>query len=363
MRSFRPTTSLLGVICSTLALAACSGGGGDGGGTSTTPPPPVVRENYAQVTYSPTTTYASSSNEAAAYLLLNTVRLGASAGALTQDAQLDTAAAKHLAYLKANDPYVGDNESPDKTGYTGATVADRAKLAGYLATEVLEMTGSVSGVNVTAKECVQSLLDAPYAANVLLRPWRDIGLAVAQVHTPASVQPPAAGASAPAADVPKLACVLVLGVKQSRSGQLPDTGQLKTYPYGNQSDVPFSFGPAPKGYNPAPDLETAQGTPIQASMQDFGSLTNSAFKVTRFTLTDMNGQVVPARLIVSSGTTVALNTTYFNDPTGALPASDVMLLPLSPLLADRIYTVNFEGSNGSTAYTKAWTFTTAATKP
>ncbi len=357
-------SAAMAALASSSFLTACGGGGGDTAASSA--PSTGVRENYAQVLDVPASTYAANGGEAAVYARLNEMRLDTNAGALTQASLLDTAAARHLTYLTANYPYIGDNESTDKASFYGATVSARAQLAGYAGT-VLEMVGSDTGPTATPQTCVNSLLNAPYAANVLLQPWRDVGLAYGVVHAVAAGSSSASSAASTAAtpattttDVQEVACVVVLGIAQGKSGQLPDAGTLKTYPWPDQSEVPFSFGPAAAGFNPAPDLQNAQGAPVQVSMDDFGALAQSSFSVSSFTLTDIDGQTVPTRLIVNSATKVADNTTFYVDPTGALPSSDVLLLPLSPLLPDHVYTIQFTGSNGATHYDQSWSFTTSA---
>lgn len=353
------TLRALSSIAILSALAACGGGSGGSSTASTgTTPTPVVtptnpvtttpnnpvstdpvtpapsgptRASYALVTTSPASTY--SGDALAMYQSVNAARLAAGAGALTQNAKLDVAAAAHLNYIKLNYPGTTHSEVSGQPGFTGIWPGSRAMAAGYTGF-VSEGISYASGATPT--ECTDRLLNSVYHQGDLLHSYRDLGLAYGPV---------AAGI---------YGCVLNLGIKQGDYEQLQDSGVVKAFPFAGQTGVATTFTPSAEVPNPMPDVAGDVGAPIMASMRGYDYSDFTPFTVTKFTLKDAGGNVVPSRIIAYNTTGAGVT----QDPVSMLYAGQVYLVPMAPLAASTTYTVDFAGVNGSTAYAKTWSFTT-----
>jgi uncharacterized protein YkwD len=332
------------------ALAACGGGGGSASSSTGSTPAPVVtppspdtptpttpvvsgptRESYALVTTSPVSNYTG--DVLAMYQSVNAARIGAGAGALTQNAKLDAAAAAHLNYIKLNYPGTTHSEVEGQPGYTGKWPSDRASAVGYTGF-VSEDISYASGTTPT--ECTDRLLNSVYHQGDLLHSYRDVGLAYGEVATGI------------------YGCVLDLGIKLGDYEQLQDAGVVKGYPFAGQTGVATTFTPSGEVPNPMPDVTGDVGAPIMAAIRGYGYSDFTPFTVSKFTLKDAAGNVVPARIIASRTTGPDVTP----DPVSMLYAGEVYLVPLAPLAATTTYTVDFAGANGSTTYAKTWSFTT-----
>jgi uncharacterized protein YkwD len=316
-------------------LAAC-GGGGDSAPTPVTPPPAAgPTRGYELVTTSPSATYAPGTAQDVIYSRLNTLRLAVGAGALTQSTALDTAAAGHLAYLAAHQPYIGHDQIPGHAGFTGANIFARAEAAGYAVQSVAENLAYTPDPSPVA--CLEKLMNSVYHQSSLLSEFRDVGLA----HGPVGQS--------------LYGCAIEYGLRTGAYWQMTDAGFVKGYPYGGQTGVDTTFVPASEIPNPMPEVGgNFVGHPILASMRAFGVM--GPFTVSSFTLKDGSGNLVPVRIIGGDNTTGPGVTA---DTLDILAEGDVYMVPLSALLPATTYTVEFVGAAGpAQPYSKTWSFTT-----
>ena len=230
-----PLVSLVSVL-----LIGCGGGGSGGtGGTGGTGgnPPSTYTSLVANV---PAATYTA--DNAAIYSQLNIVRGSANSGLLSQNTNLDAAAAHHADFLVNNSlvsnlTYLttsfngilgGHYESStydnvSLTGFIGATPAARATYAGYSGSVTEEVSfGAASGA-----DCIASLLNSVYHLADLLSPVEQVGVAFNAGNVSGNT-----GGSA---------CVIELGMPTTTLGQLAATGATAVYPANNQTGVPTTY--------------------------------------------------------------------------------------------------------------------------
>lgn len=313
-------------------LSACGGGGGDGGGAIQ--PPPVAIDPAV-----PAGGYADAARQTL-YQQLNTMRLGAGAGAVLRNAQLDAAAAAHLEYLRLNGVAAGHAETPGRPGFTGSGIGARATAAGYewrLVSEDLAW-----GTGFTPEQCLDLLLASVYHLASLMAEQRDMGVAFG----------PAGGGNLNG-------CVFNFGVARNGEPQLPAPGTPRLYPYPGQSGVATTFVPSTESPNPMPDVGGARvGQPVFVSLRARGDGAASSYAVSSFTLRDATGAVVPARLIVNGTVHATGSTDVTADPVGLLRPGEVFLVPRAPLAGGATYSVSFAGRNGDVPYAANWQFRT-----
>ncbi|WP_298236303.1 hypothetical protein [uncultured Azohydromonas sp.] len=313
------------------ALLAACGGGGDGDGGPARPPvePQPVNQDVPAADY-------PDSARLTLYQQLNTVRLGAGAGAARQNVRLDRAAANHLDYLRINGVSAGHGEQPGLQGFTGSTPGARVTAAGYAWSFVSE--DLAWGSAFTPMQCLDLLLSSVYHLASLLAEQVDMGVAFGL----------AGGVNG---------CVFNFGVPRGGAPQRPASSVVKAYPYPGQRGVATTFVPATESPNPMPDVGgRGVGQPVFVSMRAQGASDGAGYTVSAFTLRDATGAAVASRLIADSATTGPDVTADPVEP--GLRPGEVFLVPLSPLAAGSTYTASFSGSNGSVPYTATWQFTT-----
>ncbi|WP_043461448.1 CAP domain-containing protein [Azohydromonas australica] len=326
----RPTRRFHLAACALAAalLAACGGGGGsDGGSVLPDVQPQPVNPSVPAASY-------TDASQLALYQQLNTVRLGAGAGAARQDVRLDRSAAKHLDYLRINGVAAGHGEQPGLQGYTGSTPGARVTAAGYAWSIVSE--DLAWGTAFTPLQCLDLLLSSVYHLASLMGEQVDMGVAYG----------PAGGVNG---------CVFNFGVPLGGAAQLPASGVVKAYPYPGQRAVATTFVPATESPNPMPDVGSRSvGQPVFVSMRALGASDGAGYTVSAFTLRDAAGTAVAARLIANATSGPGVTA----DPVRQLRAGEVFLVPLSPLAPGSTYTASFSGRNGSVPYAATWQFTT-----
>ena len=348
------------------ALVACGGGGGSdnpSGGTTGTPTggtssgsSSTTPTSGTLLTTSPTPTYAAGSDQLSAYNTLQTARLRAGAGAFTQNAQLDTAALAHAAYLGDNYSQHGisHTEDPSLPGYYADTLDARLAKSGYSDSFDAEV---VAGVNSSALasggDCVAQLLNTAYHLAAILRPLTQVG-----IGTEATM----------ASGMPLQLCVVDFATPSANPAfQMPPSGAVVAYPYPGQTNVPASWQPG--GETPrvpvalVPNL--IAGTPIAISIYnaDYAdTVSGLAPTLTSFSLKDAAGNLVPAAIIGDTYLQAGPNVSMTSDSTGVLDRGQALLLPLAALNVSATYTVTMSAKlqAGGTPLTKTWSFTTAA---
>lgn len=345
---FSKTASLFPVILLTTTLASCGGGGGGGNAEAPVPSFQGVVTSVPAVTY--TAENLAISNGIVAIRQV-------AGGLLAQNAALDTAAAKHAAFLVENNlvsnatylatPQTGgilgghfeDSGASVMTNYTGASPQTRAAAAGYTGSVAEVMTfGSADGA-----ACVASLENSVYHLIAMISPFIDIGVGFN------------AGTGSGSA------CAIEFGVKSTTLGQLPvhatfyPDGQINIAPtFYNQAEVPVPASDLPKAGHPVvASLYTLANPSLAAS-----DIVMHAFSITKHgeTTALTNVRVLAKTGVTSDGA---------NSPTlvvdDEIPAAGfVVLLPALPLEANTAYDLSFSATVKGISVTKDWSFTTGS---
>jgi len=337
----------------TVLLAACGGGGGGSGGapvvspapSPNTPAPPVPLEGNI-VTSVPTPTYAAGSGNLSIFNAINALRSKIGSGLLAQSLLLDKSAGAHWSYINQNGIGELHGETAGKPGYTGVRAADRIAATGYTASVSGEAIYSTVGTD-KYMTCVAEWANSVYHAALLFASTIDIGVA-ANNFTPAE------GAST--------LCVVDVATSTTQSAQLPGAGNIRAYPYANQTDVPFVFFNRTETPTPVPDLVEA-GTPVTVSFETRGMAVTAPIAISQFSLTPAGGTAVEARILVNKGgklgPLIATNGPALTDD-GNMQGFTATLVPVLRLKPATAYSVALIAVVDGKTIDKSWTFTTAA---
>lgn len=321
----------------TLSLAACGGGGGgagsQGGGSSVQPPvePPVnvVASTGTLQTTVPAFTYDAASVQFGMLTKLNEVRAAAGAGILQQSSLMDVASQAHAVYLQANsgDAHV---EVAGKVGFYADTLGARLTKAGFAYGKTTETIGG-TGPSYLGKDCTLGLLSTVYH-----------GIAVLDQYTFAGVGSLPDGLGAPM-------CITDFATASgTKNVQVHASGELVTYPYGNQADVIEIFYVSAETPRVSATLvpNATAGAPVLVNMRnaDFVNLQATSkldAKVSKFELRDASGKLLPAVLLGSAaikGEGVALNVD------SNIPEGWIALVPLTVLTKNATYSASFKST-------------------
>jgi uncharacterized protein YkwD len=243
--------------------------------------------------------------------------------ALTQNTTIDKAAQGHSDYQRANDVVTHD-QIRGKTGFTGVTLEDRLKNAGYSFGSPNAIGEVISATqNQTGFYMAEELITAIYHRFVIFEPvFQEIG-------------------SGSAANSSGYAYFTADFVTNNGYGAGLAAGTLAAWPINGQTGVPISFNSNYEEPDPVPDLELV-GYPISVHTNLTRKLT-----VQSFTVRARNGSSnLPTRLLVQGQDA---NTTS---------QSVAAIIPLSQLVPNTVYDVAFSGAIDGTAVSKNWSFTT-----
>ncbi len=318
-------TLKLVAMASVAFLTACGGGGSGGSSTPAPAPTPPVSTASSLITTVGPATYTG--ELAIAFNLINAERSRCAFGLLSQNAQLDTAAAAHARYVVTNSSAANFHvEVAGQPGFTGATVTDRVKAAGYNAGSVTEVGALGKGGNA-----VRILLSAPYHLAALMRSYRDIGIGMQDTT---SAEFPVFNAD--------------LGYQTVAAPQLLSSTDVSTYPCAGTTDVkPALFGESP---NPVPGRDLATnpiGSPIYVAVRDGNSLAITSAAMIKLS----NGASVPLRAAVTAA----------NDPHKMLASHQGFVAPDVALDPNSQYQVTVTGTNNGVAFSRTFPFNTGNT--
>ena len=290
----------------------------------------------------PPNTYSSTSFQSGYFARLNTVRQALGVGLLAQSSDLDTSSQAQALYNAVNfnpatmfgvDPSTGDlyahSEDVGMPDFYAATPQARAMLAGYSLGGVGEVAGNtlVNDANSGLLAANQLLNTVYHRANILLDTYRYIGIGVDTASNSFE------GYGWYVSDMGTV-----------NNAQTLATGTVVTYPTNGATDAFPYFCNSCEDPSPIAGLPSNQalGGPISVQIA-----AGHALSVNSFTLADANGSPVTVHL--SDGQT---------DTSGFLPGNIAFIIPEAPLSPGETYTATFSGSDGSTALSKTWSFTT-----
>jgi uncharacterized protein YkwD len=293
----------------------------------------------------PPNTYSSTSFQSGYFAQINAVRQALGVGELAQSSDLDTSSQAQALYnsvafnpatMFGVDPSTGDlyahSEDPGMPDFYAATAQARATLAGYSLGGVGEVAGNtlVNDAN-SGLLAANQLLDTVYhRANILLDTYRYIGIGVDA-----------------AADSYEAYGWYVSDMGTVNNAQTLSTGTVVTYPADGATDAFAYFCNSCEDPSPIPSLPSNQalGGPISAQIAS-----GHALLVSSFTLADAAGNPVAVHLSDAQ-----------TDTSGFLPGNIAFIIPEAPLSPGETYTATFNGSDGSTALSKTWSFSTLNT--
>lgn len=301
-----------------LMLASCGGGGGNSSSSG------VVSSSSgsnSQLALEPNAPQLAGNTATDGFNWFNYRRQQAGLAPVVRTATIDTAAQAHSEYQKLNDTITHD-EIPGKPGFTGATLPDRLRAAGYTFTqsrysygEVISATGDTSGFNAA-----EDLITAIYHRFVILEPkFKEAGSGFATVtggYTYFTTNFTSNGLSGG------------LGI-----------GRVITYPFNNQQRVPTDFFSDREIPDPVPN-QNQVGYPISVHAD-----ITSTINVQSFTLKPRGGSAVSVKLLTES-------------TDAETPPSTAAIIPLSVLAAQTTYDVQFIGTVDGVPVTRSWSFVT-----
>jgi len=247
--------------------------------------------------------------------------------ALVQSSIIDKAAQGHSDYQRINNVVTHD-QTRGLNGFTGVTLEDRLKGAGYsFATtnaigEVISAIGSQNG-NRTGFTMAEELITAIYHRFVMFEPvFQEIG-------------------TGSAVNSSNYAYFTADFVTNNGYGTGLAAGTMATWPFNGQTAVPVNFLSNTEEPDPVPDVDEV-GYPISIHVNLTRKLT-----VQTFTVRARNGSAnLATRLLMQS-----------NDTNVTTP-SVAAIIPLAPLSANTVYDVSFSGAIDGTAISRTWSFTT-----
>lgn len=295
-------------------LTACGGGGG-GSAASVTPVTPASTL--------PTEPGAPSVTGDAAldgFNWINYRRQLTGLAPLARNALLDKAALDHSNYQRINNTITHDQIS-GKPGFTGVTLADRLKNAGYTLVgpsaigEVISAAADTSGFYHA-----EELISAIYHRFVIFEPvFREagIGTAAGNGYTYFTADFAASGGYGPG-----------LG-----------RGKLAVYPAASQARVALNFFSDSELPDPVPN-QNEVGYPISVHADISSTLT-----VLSFTVRPRGGSDLSVRLLARASDKET-------------PVYAAAIVPLNVLKAATVYDVTFTGTVDGVAANRSWSFTT-----
>lgn len=317
-RSIR-TRSIIAALAMAITLSACGGGGGSDSAPAPAPAPTPAPTPPAEEPGAPAVTN-NIATDGLNWLNFRRGQLGVSL--LARSTLVDSAAQSHSDYQRINN-IVSHDQVAGRQGFTGVTLSDRLRAAGYLFNgsyafgEVISASTSVSG-----QYLAEELITAIYHRFVIFEPrFKEIG----------------AGSSTNASNYSYFTTNFAAN---NGFGTGIGRGNIVTWPASNQAGVTRNFFSDFETPDPVAELNEV-GYPISVHADIDVVLT-----VTAFTLRERGvAGDLPVKLLASPADQFA-------------PRSAASIVPLGVLKRATVYDVNFAGTSAGTPVAKAWSFTT-----
>ncbi|MBB6592754.1 CAP domain-containing protein [Ralstonia solanacearum] len=327
--------SLLAIAAaSTLALTACGGGGGGDGGSSSTGTTTDGTTSTQTVTGTVSTPqYGGTSAQLAAFTTLNQYRTQCGFPALQENTFLDQSAAAHAKYMGLNNT-ITDFEASTNPGFTGVTQSDRAKVAGFPATQ--NGTGGNAGQTATAgsltdaqygQDMLNALLAGVYHSAGLMYPVNTIGIGIYTTQSTTS------GITYST----QWGSFVLLNPQSQTLSQTPIT-----FPCNGVSGVPYMS----TGENPTPPNVSASGwgTPVVLMGNSSDSIVLQSGTMSP---TSSSSTVISLQLLDSA-----------RDSNKWIQPYMAVAYPASPLSPNTTYSVSINGTVNGAPFSRNFTFTT-----
>jgi uncharacterized protein YkwD len=309
-----PTKSRsLAVMLAAAAMMSACGGGGGGDTPATTPPPVTVTP------VEPGAPALTGSTAMDGFNWINYRRSQSGLASLARNGTVDLAAQGHSNYLKANNT-VSHNQVAGSSGFTGATLMDRLRAAGYTFAgayaygEVISATGNTSGAYA-----VDELITAIYHRFVVFEPrFKEVGIGAASNSN---------GYTYFTADF------------TANGGYGAGISGVVVWPFNGQTRVAPNFLSDYESPDPVPN-QNEVGYPVSVHANIDATVT-----VDSFTIRPRGGSDLSVKLLANA-----------NDP--ATHKSAAAIVPLTVLKANTVYDVSFNGKVNGANVTRTWSFTT-----
>jgi uncharacterized protein YkwD len=329
MSKFQKSRSIASLTAAAF-LAACGGGGG--GTNSIVDTPAVAQQTSPIISSVPAPTYTG--EELIAFNTLNSEREHCGFGKLAQNAKLDIASTGHVDWLLLNN-YYGHYQVTGTSGFTGVLPEDRITASGYSAGSNFEFTETNTfSYGATAGQgefLTRKLMNAPFHEIAMLRGYLDTGVSFKQI-----------------ANDPTGRFILNInyGSNTSQGLQTPSTSTVRTYPCEGSTGIQFGmYGEEP---SPVPGRNFTTN-PLGSSIAVVGDA-GRTMEITSATMTGPGG----ATVVLRTATTAA------KDVNGILKINEAFISADSPLTPSTSYSVSITGTNGGTAFSRNFIFSTAA---
>lgn len=342
----------LSIIAIATILTACGGGGGGASGNDTDNDSGVIEQpvppsNYPIDIVPPA---YNDTNGEQVYETINKYRTTCGYSSLKQNTLLDTAASGHSNYLTTNSMF-GHTQDPSKSGFTGASLSDRANFAGYNFSGLAEIAGnqnagtlfagtSPSGIEVPAAPpsgtaMINHLFSTVYHLGIAVQEWSEMGIGVT-----------VSGNLTPLPNETAYYGTTVVNFGNSAGIDAPvfpgDT--VRTFPCEGISGVsPIFTAEMPSPY-PSRDFNASpMGTPIVISAPN-----GQEISIAKATITE-----------VTTSSNVKVNIFTSNDDVNKMIKKDqAFIIPDQPLKSNTQYAVSVEGQMNSASYQKTFSFVT-----
>jgi hypothetical protein len=304
-----------------LVLAGC------GGSYNSSTAPVASTATPTIYTFSGTATAPTPSGTVAtdAFNQINYIRSGLGLTQLNLSTLLTNAASSHISYIVLNNSFTseGHGETVGNQGFSGATVADRVRFAGYasgFASEDMNSSTSPNGVSYAS-----DLLAAPYRRQAILANFVD-------------------GGSAAGTQGSTYFYVIDFGGVNSNWG--PTGNQLLVYPASGQTSVPTTWNGV--DYPSVPGISAGQNVGFPISVQGaFNSTSTSTLTLSAMSLKDALGNAVAGSLVTTRSDALSGNLNNYG-----------FFVPAAPLVSSQTYTATAAGTYNGVAFNFSWNFTT-----
>ncbi len=297
-------------------IVACAGCGEGNGGTSTGT---SATQLSAQENGGPVSSGDVASDGLA---WINYRRIQAGLQPVVRDARLDRAAAAHAAYQQLNN-LITHEETPSRSGFTGATATERVRAAGYPLDTQAQADGEV--IAATAETdgfaAAEGLLGAIYHRYLMLEPGFDLAGA-GDAHRGGGYD------------------WLNVNFVASRARSASVAARFVVWPMADQRHVRTHVSSDEETPDPVAGRDTV-GYPVSVHAP-----LGSRLLVSRFTVREQGG--------AAALKTVQLDGSSDRDT----PSSAAAIIPLARLRSGVAHDVEFAGSVDGVAVERRWSFTT-----
>lgn len=305
-------------------LYACGGGGG-----STAPD--AATSSTSAPTVTPPPAAVNSQTLGDAIVELNRLRTSSGMNAVVANAQVMTAAQNHATYLTGIITATSlHTEDAAKLGFTGATVSDRVKAAGYdpsgSATEVVDPDNLLLNTKADPLIPLRALMNIPYHGLILLSGNQDVGIGLGKTANGQTMY-------------------TVINLASKSGGSLPiPTNEVRMWPCNGVDNI-LHKSITPEDPNPIAGRNLQQdpiGTPIYVFVSEGQKLVLTTYELRN----------------TATGTAAVIAKVLGQDVTDGLGQNQVAILPDKPLAVNTVYTAAVTGLNGGKPFSKTCTFKT-----